>query len=354
MSPVIENYFKFIRRMIPQRIPGTAVGLDIGTRECRMVEIALKGNSYEVINWSIKPVNGELASVIKEVLAQAHNPVKNLYASVFGKGTLIRYLPMPRMSRQDLKNSFAIEADKYFPFPADQIYTDCCILEENQGNTMSVMAVAARRDLIDEYLKLFSDLGLQLNAIGVNAVSLANVVNVLGWSQNEQSSDTSDKFGIALLDVEENVSNLTVYSQNKPRLTRDIFLGSADLTKKISNTLGMSVKDAEKLKEDPKERLEEVLTVCEGTIRNFVQELRLSFDYFSTEHHYGVQEMFLTVNGPFFKRIAEELSKELEMKVTTWNPLSAMLIPPHLNAEELNKNAHKLGVAVGSALYHYA
>ena len=355
MPPAFDNYFKFIRKMIPEKKLGTAIGLDIGTQECRMVEISSKGHSYELMQWAVEPIQGELSSVIRKVLPQTQAPVKNFYTSVFGKGTLIRYLQMPRMSRQDLKNSFTLEADKYFPFPSDQIYTDCCILEEfRQKNTMLVMAVAVRRELIDQYLKLLMDLGACPSAIGINAASLANVVQVLGWSQEASAPAVSEKTGTALLEMEDNVSNLTVYLDNIPRLTRDIFLGTADLTKKISNTLGMSLEEAERLQQNPQERLEEILTACEGTIRNFIQELRLSFDYFSTEHQGDVQQIFLTVNGAFFQRVMEEFSKELEIKVATWNPVSSLSVNPRVDLDDLQKNTHKLGVALGSALYHYA
>ena len=100
---------------------------------------------------------------------------------MFGKGTLIRYIDMPRMSLEDLKSSFDIEADKYFPFAQNQIYTDCFILDaKEKSKNMSVMAAAAKRELIDRRIKLLEELGMPVEFVGLNPIVLANALSVLG------------------------------------------------------------------------------------------------------------------------------------------------------------------------------
>ena len=110
------------------------------------------------------------------------------------------------MSLADLRNSFNIEADKYFPFARDQIYIDCYILDPlGKSKDMAVMAAAAKKELIDKRIKLLTDLGLQVDFIGINPVALANVINVLGYGDKEEKNT-----GIALLDMGDSVSNLII------------------------------------------------------------------------------------------------------------------------------------------------
>lgn len=349
MHPILQTYFATIKQFLPDQKQEFAVGLDVGSGYCKLVEIAKTDKSYKLLNWAIEPVNnGDTNAAIKKILTTVELP-KIVYTSVFGKGTLIRYIDMPRMPLDELKNSFSIEADKYFPFAQDQIYTDCYILDP-QGKTkqMPVLAAAAKKDLVDQRVKLLTDLGIQVNFLGLNPIALANVIHVLGIS-NDIKSDGA----VALLDMGETVSNLIILVNRLPRFTRDIFIGGRDFTKRISNTLGVSVQEAEKLKVQPGARLPEVLNACEASVMNLVQEIRLSFDYFVTEKNVEITQLLLTGGASRLEGISTVFEKNLELKISPWNPLSPLEIAPEVAREDLHIKSFKLGVALGLALYKY-
>ena len=98
-----------------------------------MVEVRPKGSSFELIQWGSEPFsNNDPSDAIKKLLAQTESPMKSPATAVQGKGTLIRYVELPKMSLDDLRKSFVYEADKYLPFTADQIYLDCMILDQKK------------------------------------------------------------------------------------------------------------------------------------------------------------------------------------------------------------------------------
>lgn len=350
MHALLENYFNFIRRFIPSKPEETSIGLDIGAGDCKLVEIKKTGDAFELVNWTIDPVkNGDVQGTLRSVLEPLGALRKSIYTAVSGKGTLIRYIEMPRMSLGDLRNSFAIEADKYFPFAQDQIYTDCYILDpQGKGAQMSVMAAAAKKDIVDQRVQLLTDLGIQPDFIGINAVAVANGLHVLGFRDKEQTGSV-----VALFDMGESVSNLTILIDKLPRFTRDIFIGGRDYTKRISNALGVSFEEAEALKRQPEGRKEEVINACESAIMSMVQEIRLSFDYFATEKNKEVNHLLLTGGASMMENIAEIFKKTLDIPVDIWNPIAALKISPALSPEEAGRTALKLGVAVGLALYQY-
>ncbi|MCK5179026.1 MAG: pilus assembly protein PilM, partial [Candidatus Omnitrophica bacterium] len=234
MHRLLKQYFGIIKKFLPSEQKTSAVGLDIGTGECKLIELAKSENAYELVNWAIEPVNdGDVNAAITQVLSHLTTPCKSLYTSVFGKGTLIRYIDMPQMTIDDLKSSFDIEADKYFPFAQDQIYTDCYILDvKAKEKMMSVMAAAAKKELVDRRGKLLSDAGVPAEFIGLNPIALANVLNVMGIGDEENEKKDGDST-IALLDMGESVSSLTILVNKSPRFTRDIFVGGQDFTKSI-------------------------------------------------------------------------------------------------------------------------
>lgn len=351
MPAVLERYFSLIRRIIPAKPDGVAAGLDIGAGDCKLVQIEKQGNSFELVSWAIEPVEGEgVSRAVQKILDGLEIPCSHVYTSVFGKGTLIRYIDMPRMSLEDLRNSFAIEADKYFPFAQDQIYTDCYILDpQGKQKTMAVMAAAAKKEMVDQRIKLLNGVGLQTDFVGINPIALANGLYVLGWAQAQEDLKT-----VALLDMGESVSNLTILMDKLPRFTRDIFIGGRDCTNRISNALRVGFEEAENLKKRPGERSQDVLSACETTIMNIVHELRLSFDYFVTEKNLEIHKLLLTGGASSLEGVAGILEKALDIPVGIWDPTAPLKISFRLPAEDLKKNSLKLGVAVGLALYHYA
>ncbi|OGX56276.1 MAG: hypothetical protein A2447_08495 [Omnitrophica WOR_2 bacterium RIFOXYC2_FULL_38_12] len=350
MNALLNNYFGIIKKFLPDKPKGTAVGIDIGLNSCKLVEIKKENNEYELVSWAIESSRKSgIAEAIKTLIAQLRNPPNTIYTAVFGKGTLIRYIDMPRMLIDDLRNSFSIEADKYFPFSQDQIYTDCYILDgDKKSKQMAVMASAAKKEMIDQRMQLISSLGYQADFIGLNPAALVNALNFSLEKEDEGKDQT-----VALLDIGESVSTFIIIVNKSPRFTRDIFVGGADFTKRISNTLGISLEDAEKLKCQPAKRVSEVKAACESTLMNIVQELRLSIDYFSTEKSKEVDKLLVTGGGSLLEGIVDVLGDNLEMQVERWDPLKALGVSKGIDVDDLNKKALNLGVAFGLALYEY-
>lgn len=350
MSKIGDKYFGAVRKLMPSKAAGSSVGLDIGAGDCKLVEIEKKGDSYELINCAIESVeNGDIKKTLTSLLGKLKNPCKALYTSLSGKGTLIRFIELPRMNLEDLRNSFDIESDKYFPFTKDQIYTDCYILDaQGKDKKMAVMAAASKRDLVKERIELLNKLSLPSDFVGINAVALANAVHVLGTGQ-----DKKDKDAFALLDLGESVSNVTIFKDNVPLFTRDILQGGRDLTKRISNAFSVSFEEAEKLKRDPGDKKASVLTVCETAILGIVNDLRLSFDYFTTEKNSEVKRMLLTGGASMLDGISDLFEKNLEISVAPWNALDFVKVADSVDKEITGVKGLKLGVAVGLALYNY-
>ncbi len=353
MANIITNYFSTIRNLLSGKQQKVSVGIDIGAGDCKMVELALSGEALSLINWAIEPIRDkDISSAVKTIMGKLKHPCKRVYSSVFGKGTLIRYLDMPNMSLDELKKSFSIEADKYFPFSLDEVYIDCCIISPgDKGKQMYVMAAAAKKEIIDKRVEILQSLGLSADFIGINSVALANVVNVLGLIEKEEikKKDTA----IAILDMGASMSSLIILVENMPWFIRDIFIGGDELTKRISNFLGISFHEAERLKKSPGHKLEQVINASEAAILNFVQELTLSFNYFSREKNKIVTKLFLTGGGCMLDGICSAFERHLEVKVQIWNPLDRIDIAEEISKEDINLFAPKMGVALGLALYDY-
>lgn len=355
MSEFLNRYFRTIKKLVPESKPQSQVGVDIGVNSCKMVELKSTGGSTnELVGWAIEPVvGGDKAKAINAAVEKLTLPCISPSTAVSGKGTLIRYVDLARMTLDDLRKSFAIEADKYFPFPIDQIYTDCYILDpKSKDSKMSVLVAAAKKELIDERIKLLTGLGLQASFIGLNSTAMANVFNVIGFKkEGAVEGEQKDPESVALLDLGEEVSDLTILVDNIPRFTRDIFMGGRDFTKSISNALSVNFEEAEKLKCQPDDKREEVRKAIESVVLNLLSEVRLSFDYFVTERNTHISQLLLIGGSAMVDGLPEAFSKYLEIPVERWNPIATLNVSPEVDGDELKKNAGRLAVALGLALY---
>ena len=350
MHTFIQKYLNFIKNFLPGESPAPTIGLDIGVEDCKLVELSKSADGYELVSWAIEPIkNGDVASSIRAIAGRLKSPVKNFTTAVTGKGTLIRYLDMPRMSIDDLRKSFSLEIDKYFPFAQDQIYSDCYILDpQGKGNKMSVIASAAKKELIDARVKLLSEAGYQPNLISLNAVALINAVNTFK-AKNVNGKESVE----GILDMGHSVSSLLILINGLPRFVRDIFIGGRDFTKKISSSLSVSAEEAESLKAQPGEKLDQIISACDQTILNLIQELKLSIDYFMTEHNKELNKLVLTGGASNFAGLSSLLKTNLEIPVEAWDPLAHVKKDSITNLKELNVNVNRLAVALGLAVSAY-
>ena len=353
MAGFIQKAFK---NVVPERAGSTTVGLDIGTFACKGVKMKKAGSGYVLLDWSVVPVEaGDQKKAIKQVLRNLSAEAMDPLTAVSGKGTLIRYIELPRMPLGDLKKCFAIEADKYFPFPLDRIYTDCHILDTTlKDNKMLVLVAASKKEIIDDRVALLTELGYHPSFISLNAVAISNIMNVLNpkmLESPEKAADASGHAAVAILDIGEVVSNLTIMAQGMPLFTRDVFIGGRDFTKALTNSLSLRYDEAESLKKNPEKQLVKVLDACESVIINLVSELRLSFDYFMTEKNISITHLLLSGGTSQLEKMDEIIFRNLDIKVSRWNPFPWLTLADTVKPDELERNAASLAVALGLSLY---
>lgn len=340
-----------VKKFIPKKTLQPAVGLDIGARACKWVQLQKTGNNVELLGWGIEAFDGEDAkAALGRVVERLPKACKSPCTAVAGKGTLIRFISLPRMSLSDLRNSFAIEADQYFPFPQDQIYTDCFILDpDSKAKQMSVMAAAVRKELIDQRIQLLTDLGLDIHFVGINALAVANVLHTLGFPRDEDQDSA-----VALLDIGDALCSLTILINKLPWFVRDIYIGVQDFEKRIAGAAGLSPEEAKKTLREPLEGKENLREVVEAVWADIIQELRLSFDYFTTEKGYEISKLLITGEGSVLAKSMPGFEKGLGVNAEAWNPLHGITIAPDAAGEEAARHAPALAAAIGLSLYHYA
>lgn len=360
--PSIHNLIDFVapyaaklRDFLPEEKIRPTVGLDIGSSSVKIVQLQKMGRDFKLMGFGTVPVNkNNREEAIKKALESCNVTAKEVNIAVSGQGVILRYVPMPKMSLEDIKQSISLEADKYSPFPIDEVITDCCIIRESaQDGKMLVLVAVAKKDLIEQKIALLEKVGLAPAVISIDAVALANVFNVFCQTAAIANSKEQPNIcqAVSVLNIGDTFSDLNIMDKGLPFFTRDIFIGGEDVTKRMVNQFGIDTEAAERMKTSPEADEKKILEACETILTNLATEIRFSFDYFETENNLPIAILYITGGGSYLRGIDNFLEQSLGIRVQYWDPLAGLQVGAEVSRELLKKDANRIGVALGLALY---
>ncbi|MEI6438112.1 MAG: type IV pilus assembly protein PilM [Candidatus Omnitrophota bacterium] len=361
MASFVDGYIKLIKRFFPLNRQSSSIGLDVGLAAVRSVEITSKNGVFELVRWGIEPLaanDDKAAAVALGKTATALGPQagsRPVVASVGGKGTLVRYVDMPRMSTSELRRAFEIESDKYFPFPKDTVYTDCHILDTTDNNRkMAVLVSAVKKDLVDGRMKLLKDAGMDPATVTLASVAMANAFAVFPPEGVAPVDGKSREFkASAVLDIGETCTNLMIIFAGLPRFNRDVFIGTQEIYKRVSNLLGVPPQEVPALLQPGMTLTELAQKGVDAVMANLIAEIRLSFEYFVTEKNLAVTRIFLAGEGAQVPGVEKAFKDGMDIPVSVWNPLDKMPRSATAASEGLKAAGPRLVTALGLALNEY-
>src|SRR6476659_8783347 len=150
----------------------TTVGLDIGSGLIKLVAISHRSGEpvltkvafASVVSDAI--VEGEVmdpalvGDAIKGLMATAGIKTKQVVCAVGGRDVIIKKIAMDRMKEAEAREVIRWEAEQHVPFDMDNVELDFQILDpEGEGLQMTVLLVAAKRELIEGRIGLLNEAG---------------------------------------------------------------------------------------------------------------------------------------------------------------------------------------------------
>ena len=181
---------------------------------------------------------GLVASTIDSVFEEQGIDRGAVAVSVGGRDVIIKPIQMDRMSKQDAREVIHWEAEQHVPFDMDDVQLDFEITDpEGEGLQMSVLLVAAKRELIENKLALLEEAQLNARIIDVDAFALHNALEV-NYPEAMQ--------GIAgLINIGHETTTVNILDEGVPVLTRDISFGTRRLSIDLQRERAMSAEEAE-------------------------------------------------------------------------------------------------------------
>jgi type IV pilus assembly protein PilM len=265
-----------------------AVGLDIGSSYVKAVQLRRAGKSdielerfgmaeiYPGGNKTAAGVNVHDVKVaaVKRALAEAHISAKQTVSAVSGESIIVRYIQLPNMPEEELRNALRWEAEEYIPFAIDDVNLDSVILGRSEdGEKVDVLLVSAKKDLVNSHLEIIRDAGLTPQIVDVDSFAFLNCFEV---NYTPAAGDI-----VALVNIGAEITSINVYIGGVSRFSRDISIAGDAIARNIQAKLNCDWAQADRIKtesgapesaEEPPSAPSEEMSLLE-TIRGTVEKI---------------------------------------------------------------------------------
>ena len=335
------------------------IGIDIGSSSVKVVQLKYNKGSFQLLNAGISPLPPEaivdntlmdsssVATVIKNLVSSLDIKVKDVVCSISGNSVIIRKIVLPAMPQEELEDQISWEAEQYIPFDINDVNMDFQILSADSidPSKMNVLLVASKKDIINDYVALFSEAGMQLSIVDVDSFAVQNAF--------EANHDYSPDDILALINIGASVMNINVIKDGITLFTRDVQMGGNLYTEEIQKQVGLSSKDAEIGKllafESTNEPLQNVILKVNDTI---TQEIRRSLDFYnSTASDDRISGVFISGGCSKVYNLINTISEQIGLPVEKLNPFAKLKYnESDFDPEYLEEIGPFMAVPVGLAI----
>ena len=335
------------------------VGIDIGSSSVKIVQLKDNKGVLQLLNAGILPLPPEaivdntlmdsssIAMVIKNLVTGLGIKIKDVACSISGNSVIIRKIVLPAMPQEELEDQISWEAEQYIPFDINDVNMDFQILspDNNDPSKMNVLLVASKKDIINDYVAVFSEAGMQLSVVDVDSFAVQNAF--------EANHDCSSEDIIALVNIGASVMNINVIKDGITLFTRDVQMGGNLYTEEIQKQIGLSSEDAETGKllahESTNEPLKSVILKVNETI---TQEIRRSLDFYnSTASDERISGVFVSGGCSKVYNLIDTIAERIGLPVEMLNPFANLKYNENdFDPDYLNEIAPFMAVPVGLAI----
>lgn len=335
------------------------VGLDIGSSYIKAVQLNETRSGYELTLFDMLSISPELiveGSIIdairvteslRELVRKTKIKAKDAVISIAGHSSvIIKRISLPEMTEEELSESIKFEAEQYVPFDIEDVNLDFQILgPKEEPGQMDVILVAVKKDVINDYVAVVKEAGLNTAIVDVDAFALENMYGINYEIEAEKN--------IGLVNIGASTINMNILKGGVSVFTRDSSAGGNVQTDALQKEFGVSFEEAERLKRgEPVEKVrpEDANSLIINASGDIFSEVSRSLDYFrSSTLQAEVHEVILSGGSALIRGFSEELSVKIGIPVKIAEPFRNIVIPKKFDASFIEEVAPIAAVAVGLA-----
>ena len=310
----------------------TTIGLDVGSGLIKVAVIDHGRGEPELVKVVITPlladaiVEGEImdpgivTDAIRSAIEQAGVKTRDVVTAVGGRDVIIKKIQIERVKEQQARELMRWEAEQHVPFDMESVELDFQILDPNaDGMEMSVLLVAAKRDLIETKIRLLTDAGLSAAIVDVDAFALHNAFEI---NHPDAMSGV-----VGLINIGHEVTNINIMDEGVPILTRDLTVGTRRFREDLQRERGLGAEEAESMLQGY-DRSAHLDAVIENRGEEIAVGVERAAAFLASSSRSGGQMrlVYLCGGGARVPGLADALGRRLRLPVELANPLANLRV----------------------------
>ena len=371
-----------------------AIGVEIGTSAIKVV--VLKAGSPPILQHAVTtptPIGSmrdglvvepqAVATELKNLLAQHRITTRQAVTAVPNQSAVTRNIMVPRMERKDLQEAIKWEAERYIPYPIDEVALDFDLLDDPanipEDGQMEVVIAAAPSEAVARVIEVLQLAGLEPVVIDLKSFAVLRALrgNLLGEHLTKSTltgTNYTEAGEVALvLEIGASSSVISLVRGERVLMARNIGVAADDFTTAIQKAFDLDFAAAEEIKvgyatattptEDEEDLLNfdmsreqyspaRVFEVIRPVLGDLITEIRRSLEFYRVQSgDVVIDRTFLAGGGAKMRGLAAAISDALGFRVEVASPwLTVQTDLAGMDTGYLQANAPEFTVPLGLAL----
>ncbi|WP_261843541.1 pilus assembly protein PilM [Aliamphritea ceti] len=336
------------------------VGVDIGTSSVKMVALSKRGADLRVDAYAIVPLPptavidnsiqdvGQVSEMIERGLKICNKPLNQAVTAVPSSAVISKTIELSdSFTEFDLEEQIKIEADRFIPYPLDEVALDFEIIRPSPSTPglNEILLVACRNNDVEKREDAINSADLNCQVVDVDSFCIERVYPLLALD------DADNQALIGLVDIGAATLTLNVFKNNQIVYSREQAFGGNDLSHLLQQHAGVNPADIDHQLRSGELGLELMETVVLPFRSTISQQISRALQFFySSGAHNQLTKLCLQGGGVTIEGLADIVAEEVGVATELANPFAGMDIDSKINPARLAHDAPSLVKACGMSL----
>lgn len=313
------------------------IGCEITTNEIRAVELVKENGTHKILAMGYVPLEEGIVEegfirdadrfndAITQLIASGNFQTTDVAIGVNNENLIMRYASFPKVEGDKLRNMVLLQAQEFIPIPIQEMEVDYVVAGETTDDSdvvqTNVMLVAARKQMLEGYINIFTASKLQIQEIDSSLLSYCRGINEICEGKR-----------YIVVNLTDDVLNFIVVQGDEIAMVRSITI--PDKMRDEVNAIFKNSRTGDYTEED--------VSAVAGFL---MQETSSTISYYSMQNSAPIEQAYLIVNSTATPSILTSLKENIyvPMEVPQFYPeLQSASVTP------LGEYASCIGIAISS------
>jgi type IV pilus assembly protein PilM len=340
------------------------LALDLGASKIVLAEFNIsKHGDLELVKYGISQTGAEnksesdklayIVTAIRDIMREQNINPAPMLMTVSGQSVFPRFVKLPPVAHDKIKQIVQYEAEQNVPFPIDEVVWDYQLIGGEDGE-MNVMLVAVKVETVQRLTDCVQAADLEPEIVDVAPMALYNTV-CFNYPDREECT--------MVLDMGARSSNLIFIEDNRI-FSRSIPVAGNTITQELMRAFDVPFEEAEEIKREhglvafggvyagPEDEVaERTSKIIRSVLPRLLAEVNRSINFYRTQQGGPAPTMVLLTGGSsIIPHVDTFFRDKLKVEVDYLNPFTNVAVSAGVDVERVNEDLQSLGEVVGLAL----